>query len=95
MEEGLVLEALVVNAPRVSSRQQRDPAHLIAPYHHCDDKRRAGQCGMCVPDEPCCHPLLACGSAARAVGQALPVLLLFLLLQRYIVGGLTSGSVKG
>ena len=36
----MVLEALVVNAPRVSSRQQRDPAHLIAPYHHCDDKRR-------------------------------------------------------
>lgn len=33
--------------------------------------------------------------AAGAVLAALPVLVLFLLLQRYIVGGLTAGSVKG
>jgi arabinogalactan oligomer/maltooligosaccharide transport system permease protein len=33
--------------------------------------------------------------AAGAVIAALPVLLLFLFLQRYIVGGLTAGSVKG
>lgn len=33
--------------------------------------------------------------AAGAVIAAIPVLLLFLSLQRYIVGGLTSGSVKG
>ncbi|WP_163542121.1 sugar ABC transporter permease [Occultella kanbiaonis] len=33
--------------------------------------------------------------AAGAVISALPVLLLFLFLQRYIVGGLTAGSVKG
>ncbi len=33
--------------------------------------------------------------AAGAVITALPVLLLFLFLQRYIVGGLTSGAVKG
>ena len=32
---------------------------------------------------------------AGAVIAALPVLLLFLFLQRYIVGGLTAGSVKG
>lgn len=33
--------------------------------------------------------------AAGAVISALPVLLLFLYLQKYIVGGLTAGSVKG
>lgn len=33
--------------------------------------------------------------AAGAVLAAVPVLLLFLFLQRYIVGGLTAGSVKG
>ena len=33
--------------------------------------------------------------AAGAVLAALPVLMLFLLLQRYIIGGLTAGSVKG
>ncbi len=33
--------------------------------------------------------------AAGAVIAALPVLLLFLFLQKYIVGGLTAGSVKG
>jgi len=33
--------------------------------------------------------------AAGAVVAAIPVLALFLSLQRYIVGGLTSGSVKG
>ncbi|PFG41939.1 carbohydrate ABC transporter membrane protein 2 (CUT1 family) [Isoptericola jiangsuensis] len=33
--------------------------------------------------------------AAGAVVAALPVLALFLFLQKYIVGGLTSGSVKG
>jgi len=33
--------------------------------------------------------------AAGAVLAALPVLVLFLFLQRYIVGGLTAGSVKG
>ena len=33
--------------------------------------------------------------AAGAVISAVPVLLLFLFLQRYIVGGLTAGSVKG
>jgi len=33
--------------------------------------------------------------AAGAVIAAVPVLALFLSLQRYIVGGLTSGSVKG
>ncbi|GAA1738551.1 ABC transporter permease subunit [Isoptericola hypogeus] len=33
--------------------------------------------------------------AAGAVLSALPVLALFLFLQRYIVGGLTAGSVKG
>ncbi|MFC0682664.1 sugar ABC transporter permease [Lysobacter korlensis] len=33
--------------------------------------------------------------AAGAVVAALPVLLLFLALQRYIVGGLTAGAVKG
>ncbi|WP_394554458.1 sugar ABC transporter permease [Agromyces sp. MMS24-JH15] len=33
--------------------------------------------------------------AAGAVIAAVPVLVLFLLLQRYIVGGLTAGSVKG
>lgn len=33
--------------------------------------------------------------AAGAVIASLPVLVLFLLLQRYIVGGLTAGSVKG
>ncbi|WP_447925243.1 sugar ABC transporter permease [Georgenia muralis] len=33
--------------------------------------------------------------AAGAVISAIPVLLLFLFLQRYIVGGLTAGSVKG
>ena len=33
--------------------------------------------------------------AAGSVIAALPVLLLFLSLQRYIVGGLTAGSVKG
>lgn len=33
--------------------------------------------------------------AAGAVVASLPVLVLFLTLQRYIVGGLTSGSVKG
>ena len=33
--------------------------------------------------------------AAGAVISALPVLVLFLFLQRYIVGGLTSGAVKG
>ena len=33
--------------------------------------------------------------AAGAVIAAIPVLALFLSLQRYIVGGLTSGSVKG
>jgi len=33
--------------------------------------------------------------AAGAVISALPVLLLFLFLQKYIVGGLTAGAVKG
>ncbi|MPV37944.1 sugar ABC transporter permease [Georgenia subflava] len=33
--------------------------------------------------------------ASGAVISAIPVLLLFLFLQRYIVGGLTAGSVKG
>ncbi|RMI13617.1 sugar ABC transporter permease [Cellulomonas triticagri] len=33
--------------------------------------------------------------AAGAVLAAIPVVLLFLFLQRYIVGGLTAGSVKG
>nr|WP_243861112.1 sugar ABC transporter permease [Cellulomonas uda] len=33
--------------------------------------------------------------AAGAVLAALPVLMLFLFLQKYIVGGLTAGSVKG
>ncbi|MCL1799939.1 MAG: sugar ABC transporter permease [Promicromonosporaceae bacterium] len=33
--------------------------------------------------------------AAGAVLAALPVLILFLFLQKYIVGGLTAGSVKG
>lgn len=33
--------------------------------------------------------------AAGAVVAAVPVILLFLLLQKYIVGGLTAGSVKG
>ena len=33
--------------------------------------------------------------AAGAVLAALPILLLFLFLQKYIVGGLTAGSVKG
>nr|WP_309135745.1 ABC transporter permease subunit [Cellulomonas sp.] len=33
--------------------------------------------------------------AAGAVISAVPVLLLFLFLQKYIVGGLTAGSVKG
>ncbi|MBZ2195265.1 sugar ABC transporter permease [Occultella gossypii] len=33
--------------------------------------------------------------AAGAVISAVPILLLFLFLQRYIVGGLTAGSVKG
>jgi arabinogalactan oligomer/maltooligosaccharide transport system permease protein len=33
--------------------------------------------------------------AAGTVIAALPVLVLFLVLQRYIVGGLTAGSVKG
>ncbi|MBC7291433.1 MAG: sugar ABC transporter permease [Actinotalea sp.] len=33
--------------------------------------------------------------AAGAVLAAIPVLLLFLFLQKYIVGGLTAGSVKG
>lgn len=33
--------------------------------------------------------------AAGAVIAALPVLILFLFLQKYIVGGLTAGSVKG
>lgn len=33
--------------------------------------------------------------AAGAILAAVPVLTLFLLLQRYIVGGLTAGSVKG
>ncbi|GMA25565.1 sugar ABC transporter permease [Luteimicrobium album] len=33
--------------------------------------------------------------AAGAVLAAIPVILLFLFLQKYIVGGLTSGSVKG
>jgi arabinogalactan oligomer/maltooligosaccharide transport system permease protein len=33
--------------------------------------------------------------AAGAVLAALPVLLLFLFLQRYIVSGLTAGAVKG
>jgi arabinogalactan oligomer/maltooligosaccharide transport system permease protein len=33
--------------------------------------------------------------AAGAVIAALPILALFLFLQKYIVGGLTSGSVKG
>jgi len=33
--------------------------------------------------------------AAGAVLAAIPVVLLFLFLQKYIVGGLTSGSVKG
>jgi arabinogalactan oligomer/maltooligosaccharide transport system permease protein len=31
---------------------------------------------------------------AGAVIAALPILLLYLLLQRYIIGGLTSGAVK-
>jgi arabinogalactan oligomer/maltooligosaccharide transport system permease protein len=33
--------------------------------------------------------------AAGAVVSAVPVLALFLFLQKYIVGGLTAGSVKG
>ncbi|MDD7963699.1 sugar ABC transporter permease, partial [Microbacterium sp. NE1TT3] len=33
--------------------------------------------------------------AAGAVIAAIPVLALFLSLQRFIVGGLTQGSVKG
>ena len=33
--------------------------------------------------------------AAGAVLAAIPVVLLFLLLQRYIVAGLIAGSVKG
>jgi arabinogalactan oligomer/maltooligosaccharide transport system permease protein len=33
--------------------------------------------------------------AAGAVISAVPVLVLFLFLQRYIVGGLTAGAVKG
>lgn len=33
--------------------------------------------------------------AAGAVIAALPVLVLFLALQKYIVSGLTAGSVKG
>lgn len=32
---------------------------------------------------------------AGAVISAIPILVLFLFLQRYIVGGLTAGSVKG
>nr|WP_235565460.1 sugar ABC transporter permease [Microbacterium sp. Root166] len=35
------------------------------------------------------------GFAAGAVMAALPVVILFLLLQRYIVGGLTAGATKG
>jgi len=33
--------------------------------------------------------------AAGSVIAAIPILVLFLSLQRYIVGGLTAGSVKG
>ena len=33
--------------------------------------------------------------AAGAILAAIPVLTLFLALQRYIIGGLTAGSVKG
>ena len=33
--------------------------------------------------------------AAGALVASIPVLVLFLTLQRYIIGGLTSGSVKG
>ena len=33
--------------------------------------------------------------AAGAVMAAIPVVLLFLFLQKYIVGGLTAGAVKG
>ena len=33
--------------------------------------------------------------AAGAVISAIPVMALFLFLQRYIVSGLTAGSVKG
>jgi arabinogalactan oligomer/maltooligosaccharide transport system permease protein len=33
--------------------------------------------------------------AAGSVIASIPVLVLFLTLQRFIVGGLTSGSVKG
>ena len=35
------------------------------------------------------------GFAAGAVMAAIPVVILFLLLQRYIVGGLTAGATKG
>lgn len=35
------------------------------------------------------------GLAAAVLMLALPMIILFLFLQRYIIGGLTGGAVKG
>ena len=35
-----------------------------------------------------------CAFSAGAIMAAMPVVVLFLLLQKYIVGGLTAGAVK-
>ena len=51
--------------------------------------------GFYFMNDPSCEVLRKGVFAAGAVLAALPVMALFLFLQKYIVSGLTAGGVKG